>query len=73
MDVVKRHTGFPNSIPSGDIATNGSVQVITFGSVGNQITSNWIFIRCTNYEAGGPTLKWGPDSSLSLLVASSIQ
>jgi hypothetical protein len=50
----------PNSIPSGYSYTNGSIRVVPYQYVGNQITSNWIFICATNNENGGASLKWGP-------------
>jgi hypothetical protein len=48
----------PNSIPSGYSYTNGSIQVVPFQYVGNNINSNWIFICATNGDNG--SLKWGP-------------
>jgi hypothetical protein len=50
----------PNSIPSGYLASQGSVQVIPYTSVGNQIASNWIFICAMNNDTSPATLKWGP-------------
>ena len=51
----------PNSIPSEYGAGSGSVKVVQYGSVGNQIGSNWIFICATNSDTTNPpTLKWGP-------------
>jgi hypothetical protein len=49
----------PNSVPSASGAVNGSVQVINYTTVANQIGSNWIFICATNND-NGSSLKWGP-------------
>jgi len=52
----------PSSIPSGPYVSSGSIQVVNYETVSNQIGSNWIFICATNNDAGAGTvtLKWGP-------------
>jgi hypothetical protein len=50
----------PNSVPSTYPAANGSIKVIPYQSIANQVGSNWIFICSTYADVTPMTLKWGP-------------
>jgi hypothetical protein len=50
----------PNSIPSGTSATNGTIKVVSYPDIANQVSSNWIFICSRNDDVIPPMLKWGP-------------
>jgi hypothetical protein len=50
----------PNSVPSTYPAANGSIKVIPYQSIANQVGSNWIFICSTYADVSPMTLKWGP-------------
>ena len=48
----------PNSLPTAYSAENGVINIVNYTNVGNQVTTNWIFICATNGDTA--SLKWGP-------------
>ena len=49
----------PSTIPTSSDGS-GSFKVISDIDIANQVTSNWIFICCTQTDASPTLLKWGP-------------